>query len=321
MCVNNSWSGSFVTGDESSASTGCGNTRTSNLHNNNTNENPDIIVIYMGTNDANNAKNINAFTSAYNKMVSKIKTNYPSADIYLCTVDNYKFNENRNPVAYNEAIKSIAAEQDCTVVDFYSGTSITPTTIAQYTVDSYLHPNAKGMTQMYECVRNALAGHYQVTEADDQPIFDRDVIETLKVSGLTKSNTGSYMYLGSVNEKLSGKTVTRIGVPIMSVADCTKESSFTVYVADSTAPYTKHETYEITIPANRFSSNTVNQWVYFDVNIKLEEGQSLAYQCNDTAAIGYKKGALISGNEAGFINIDTKSKTTNSSILLDIFVK
>ncbi len=180
LCVNNSYSGSRVTsGGNFPSETGCGD-RAINLHNDNTGVNPDIIVIYMGTNDyqqIGGTMTVDKFAEDYTLMVQKIKDKYPNADVYLCTLhhyDNVKAGKAIAPSAYNAKIESIAADYDCNVVDFYNGTSVTPDNLEYYTVDlmidsadiSLVHPNASGMAKMYECVKDALAKNYKIEEAE-----------------------------------------------------------------------------------------------------------------------------------------------------------
>ena len=144
-------------------------------------KNPDIIVIYLGTNDVVHQNtvgsfdkvsdifdgtnyiesNLNAFAPAYAAMVHKIQAKYPNADIYLCTIDSYKTSTTKDPQPYNEAIKKVAEVFGCTVVDFYEDTPISPATADTYTFDG-THPKKNGMTEMFETLKDALATKYIV---------------------------------------------------------------------------------------------------------------------------------------------------------------
>lgn len=199
--VNNSYSGSRVTsGGTHPNETGSGD-RAMNLHNS---EDPDIIVIYMGTNDYQEQVSLVAFARDYAKMVEKIKKRYPNADIYLCTLHNYDYvtaGKSIAPSSYNEKIKSIAATYDCNIVDFYNGTGVTPDNIEYYTVDllidkndrSLVHPNASGMGKMYECLKKALAKNYKIQEASKKSYTvtlnsDKSVIVGKYSSVVTEGN-------------------------------------------------------------------------------------------------------------------------------------
>lgn len=89
LCINNSYSGSLVAGEfESSA---CSASRCSALHGD---FNPDIILIYIGTNDRGFNVEIGLdfpqdntrFYGAYRTMLRELKSNYPSAKIVCGTL-------------------------------------------------------------------------------------------------------------------------------------------------------------------------------------------------------------------------------------------
>lgn len=340
LCVNNSWSGSFVTTRAGETSAGCMR-RAANLHNDHTGEIPDIIVVYLGTNDVNNGTplgefselsdiysaeqqayvgDLTSFAPAYATMIHKIKNNYPSADIYLCTVDAYSFNSGREPSAFNEVISYVADYFDCTLVDFYGSTDISRQTIGNYTVDSYLHPNVSGMNQMYECIREALAENYKLPEKTEESVFDTSFIPRIDISSTLSCAKAEapWMYLDDVNQRIAGRTVTRIGIPIKSVSNYASECFFTVYVINmDTLEISK--SIRVTLPANRFSSNTVNQWVYFDVDITLEDDETLAFiHTSDTIDIGYSSTVSQVG---GVFRVSDQKQFTHISILFDVVVK
>ena len=152
-------------------------TRTQNLHNDNKNIYPDIIVIYIGINDFNAKATLgsfngvnsiydassktyigdyNVFADAYAMMVHKIKTAYPDADIYICTLEQYN---NTDIPLWNNVITKIARAFDCNIVDFYNDTAITTSNKATYTLDN-LHPNKSGMDEMYKCLKTSLEKNY-----------------------------------------------------------------------------------------------------------------------------------------------------------------
>lgn len=176
LCVNNSWSGSQVTTTQSETSASC-MTRSYNLHNDNKNIYPDIIVIYIGINDFNRGIELGSFTSlndiydtstksyigdltlfaeAYATMLHKIINKYKNADVYCCTMYN---NGNTNIPTWNETIKDIAKYFDVKIVDFYNETKITSSTLSTYTIDN-LHPNELGMIELSNCLKNNLMKYY-----------------------------------------------------------------------------------------------------------------------------------------------------------------
>lgn len=137
LCVNNSYSGSKVTGDVFPAASS--DTRTSMLHT--ATCSPDLILIYIGFNDFGNGVPIKAdriqnwfrkdpacFRDAYSMMLSKIKRNYPNAKIVCGTlartaiVDNKEwcFPECFGGVRfedYNCAIRQVCIKEGCYLAD------------------------------------------------------------------------------------------------------------------------------------------------------------------------------------------------------------
>lgn len=107
--INNSWSGSFVTNGSGSLSnnSSSGLNRCQNLHNGSTN--PDVIFIYMGTNDfyyntsctlgsvvsgttmtipTFTSSGFSDFTKAYACLLATVIKKYPNAEIYCCHISH-----------------------------------------------------------------------------------------------------------------------------------------------------------------------------------------------------------------------------------------
>ena len=118
---------------------------------------------------------------------------------------------------------------------------------------------------------------------------------------------------------LSGRTVSRIGVPVSLIKDPTQDNTFTVYVVEGngSAAFKQVKELKLIIPAGTFTGleqvteisgadypnageyhrsytdwYKVQEWVYFDVTISLEQGQTLAFgNSSDTVAFAYEKAA------------------------------
>lgn len=100
LLVNNSWSGSRVAklpGKDRLFPSSCSNERTGKLHfhiADNKEVLPDVIIIYMGTNDwafgtplQDNGNNpLYSFECAYNHMLNSIHSNYPNAEIWCSSL-------------------------------------------------------------------------------------------------------------------------------------------------------------------------------------------------------------------------------------------
>lgn len=149
LCVNNSWDGSRVT--DTKATIPSGVERASQLHNDNTGKKPNVIVIYMGTNDVGNGIALETFEAAYTEMLNIVKSNYPSADVYCCTLLPESRTEGRTEEleAYNNSIKTMTQNAGYTVIDFYGEISDW-----DYTSDTFVdgtlrvHPTAAGMDKL-----------------------------------------------------------------------------------------------------------------------------------------------------------------------------
>ena len=105
---------------------------------------------------------------------------------------------------------------------------------------------------------------------------------------LTAVKDLSLQYAGFVYDDMTlfaGKTITRIGVPVGSIANPSNDCYMTVSVIK--ADYTVKEvitTETLTIKANTFSTARVNQYYYFDVNIEVGAGETLMF-CSTTDSI------------------------------------
>lgn len=166
LLVNNSWSGSRVTqlpDSDSLFPSGCSDERTGSLHIRNVV--PDVIIVYLGTNDWANCVKTDLdesmhleneyndfFSLAYGNMIRKIHYNYPSAEIWCCTLcatfmsSDQSFNfpyiyNGSNINEYNQIIETIAKQYNCKIIDLFSYH-------IQYDSIDGSHPNADGMNTL-----------------------------------------------------------------------------------------------------------------------------------------------------------------------------
>ena len=210
LLVNNSWSGSqvakipklsneeksprsgitFFSSNKSNSTddelfpSGCSNSRTSGLHNNTTM--PDVIIVYLGTNDWARAvqpeikhtkshyikslltshKNSEitdetVFSVAYSKMLRQIKQNYPNAEVWCCTLNTTFMSSDPTFVFpysfggvhmenYNRIISNEAGLQNCRVIDLYSNK------LPYESIDGS-HPSNNGMKTLATMVIRSIA--------------------------------------------------------------------------------------------------------------------------------------------------------------------
>jgi lysophospholipase L1-like esterase len=185
LCSNASSSGSTCAGDSTSKSdprVGCDDMRVSDLAGEN-GEAPDIIIIYMGTNDllesiplgTNDGTaevsegDIQNFSDAYTLMLDKVQAQYPDAAIYCCTIapigtwgTDTPFVEFVNGVGdglraqdYNQVIEQIAANKGASVIDLYD-CGITLDNFTETTGDG-VHPTPLGMSYIADKVKESLS--------------------------------------------------------------------------------------------------------------------------------------------------------------------
>lgn len=149
LCVNNSYSGSLVAGEYPSSA--CSAKRCSALHGETA---PDVILIYMGTNDRgfevrvgmNDPYDTQMFYGAYRAMLNQLKANYPYAKIVCGTLLTGKLKDTVKPhydrftvngERYNDAIRLAVKDEGCLLADIaLSGES--------YETLDYCHPTKCG---------------------------------------------------------------------------------------------------------------------------------------------------------------------------------
>lgn len=178
ILVNNSISGSAIFLPNKPQAEAGYYTRAVNLHDNtgkNSGQKPDIIVVYIGTNDFSYhksklgtsgevnyskliTKNGSDYTyqepktscEAYAIMLHKIRTKYKNAEVYCFTSlqrPTDSVSETKLLESFNNSLKSIAKHYGCYVVDLYNNSGITTNekVLNRYLYDGYLHPNKRGM--------------------------------------------------------------------------------------------------------------------------------------------------------------------------------
>lgn len=184
LCANNSSSGSTCSGDSLSIDDpmfGCSDGRLSFLVGSQ-GRLPDIIVIYMGTNDLlqgvpigdnDGTKlveegNVENFSDAYCLMLDKLASYYPTAQIFCCTLapvgdwgtdQPFVIFENHLGLTaeeYSDQIKVIADSKGVAVIDLYH-CGITIDNLTEMTTDG-VHLTLVGMERVKEKVLVALQG-------------------------------------------------------------------------------------------------------------------------------------------------------------------
>ena len=202
LLVNNSWSGSALLTEYRGAAPAY-QERCLNLHNDHlaNPEDPDIIAIFLGTNDLN----INlaygyamgsatpdygsliteqpdgtftyaepaSFADAYVIMLHKISVRYPNAEVYCLSLlqrnaTDATTAQKNSLVPYNTVIRTIAEHFNAYYVDQYNECGITSdSTNATYYMADTLHPNEAGMDAMTSCFVSALLKNSKYSTVKD----------------------------------------------------------------------------------------------------------------------------------------------------------
>ena len=153
LCVDNSYSGSLVTG--AFAPSACSAERCASLHDETV---PDIILIYMGTNDRGFEMNLGenrpndtmGFYGAYRAMLRQIKNNYPTAKIVCGTLLMGRLQAGQNlaydrfmkeDMRYNGVIRLAVKEEGCLLADIALADE-------RYETLDYCHPTKSGHKEM-----------------------------------------------------------------------------------------------------------------------------------------------------------------------------
>ena len=156
-------------------------------------EEPDIILVYLGTNDftrdypnigtvealdyakaeaAAKAGSIQAETvyEAYAMMLYKITQRYPKAKLYCMTImprrvhpvpGREDYSRYGQPTAYNAGLRSIAEHLGCTVIDLeHCGIPNDGPEYDYYIADQGLHPGKNGMEMIAKTVIRTMLGSF-----------------------------------------------------------------------------------------------------------------------------------------------------------------
>lgn len=159
LCVNNSWNAGRVTDTKQGITSGV--ERANQLHNDRKNVKPYYVIVYMGTNDVANGVELSLFESAYEEMLGNIKTNYPKAKVYCCTIlpESRTANKSSEVTSYNAAIRSMAKAKGYGVVDFARDISSWNYNSLTFVDDDLrVHPTSSGMEKLSKCIIDTLLG-------------------------------------------------------------------------------------------------------------------------------------------------------------------
>ena len=133
---------------------------------------------------------------------------------------------------------------------------------------------------------------------------------------------GTYMYQNGTY--FENSVIKKIGVPVKTISDYTKDNVLSVFVvnfndvnAKGTEYISKHE---LVLKANTYSSNTINEWVYFNCNISVGDGETLSFITNtDTIYAGYPSTTYPEYYFKFNVLSGTSLTSSSGNILFDIY--
>ncbi len=137
LLINNSYSGSCVATSGSSSSSNPVRLQELIV----SNQHADVIVIYMGSNDANDRSGINVktFDEKYRSMIDQINELCKEVEIVLCTLPKSNLYPTSRQTEFNDIINAIATDYSLKVIN------LDKVDLVPHLIDS-AHPGTSGMT-------------------------------------------------------------------------------------------------------------------------------------------------------------------------------
>lgn len=324
VLVNNSWSGSRVLYTDSSSGY---LTRSQQLHDNtgsNAGETPDVIAIFLGTNDLKNADdpgevsaiNYNTIQSAsssytpasvleaYALMLYRAIKRYPDAEIYCMTLipyENISAAQTRTMLKFNAGVRTIAEHYGVYVCDLYNDSGLT----AQkenfnYHMANRLHPGPYGMDAITNCLVAAMLENSKYNTSG----------KTLHSVSYDLKNV--YVKQGTIQQAVDGKSLT---LPLGWKKSFDVDATVTMGGKDITADCYSNGV--ISIPAVTgdviVTARTVLKY-NTPVSYRWETISNALQSVNDGGAI-YNHATLIGGSCSGGVFTDGQHSLDNAVAL------
>ena len=146
LLSNNSYSGSCVAGGGDSAAANINRLKTLKMQD----VAPDVIIVYMGTNDCGSQYiSLKDFDAAYDIMLKRMQEMCPNSEIILCTLPISKFCPTELRMQYNGVIIEKATKYGVTLID------LSNVDLTNHLIDS-VHPKCSGMDIMAAKIVNEM---------------------------------------------------------------------------------------------------------------------------------------------------------------------
>ena len=152
LCVNNSWSGGNLSGQNDPSS---GVNRAYHLSRDD-GMSPDIIIVFMGINDLGRNVNINTFSEDYEKTLMTLKFRYPHSAVCCVNIpDRYPIMKKQTEI-FNTAIENaVKAAGDAFFIADLFHSELNNDKYYINTLDG-LHPDEDGMRMIAAVIENAI---------------------------------------------------------------------------------------------------------------------------------------------------------------------
>ena len=155
LCTNNSWSGGNLSGRDDPDS----GVNRADFLSTDSGEEPDVVILFMGTNDLGRGVAADVFHEDYRLALSKIRARHPKAEICCVNIPDRTPQLRARAAAMNKAIDDAAASlgSGCYVADLF-GSKLRDDVYYMNTVDG-LHPDEDGMRMIAEIIVEAIRKH------------------------------------------------------------------------------------------------------------------------------------------------------------------
>lgn len=146
MFTNNSYSGSCVASSNSSSTMNLSRLKHCLING----ERPDVIFIYMGSNDAaSQFVTLNAFIKGYHQMLDNLKELCPDSEIILMTLPMTRICSEENRTSFNQVIRDCANEYNLKLIDMAN------LNLLNDLIDS-AHPSASGQKKIADFIASSI---------------------------------------------------------------------------------------------------------------------------------------------------------------------
>lgn len=198
LLVNNSCGGNKLTESSGTGVTAdAGYIRVENLSANTGDLNgtkPDMILLFMGTNDYIGGVSVESFGDAYIVTLDKAAQLYPNAQVFAFTLIPSAYNTDFALLdSYNAKIRELSANyENVVLVDIAADSGITSENYWYYTYDG-THPNKAGIYAIAQVLEKAVLDSLTVSENQTTDIYRIDFEDAPEGDYLVQDSSGLWM--------------------------------------------------------------------------------------------------------------------------------